>query len=36
MVLCILQSLLVFYALEKIHLNDKTYAMVGSFTLWRT
>jgi len=29
----ILQSLLVFYALEKIHLSDSaTYAMVGSFT----
>ncbi len=29
----ILQSLLVFYALEKFHLNDSaTYAMVGSFT----
>lgn len=29
----ILQSLLVFYALEKIHLGDSaTYAMVGSFT----
>ena len=29
----VLQSLLVFYALEKIHLNDSaTYMMVGSFT----
>lgn len=29
----VLQSLLVFYALEQIHLSDsETYAMVGSFT----